>query len=137
MMRPNFEEPLDTAQQLLDRDITLFTFDYGDLWVQMMRESAFPAYRALGEKMIKSRDWDHFWEISRDLIIGKGTHAMMSYQLYNDMKPFGRYWRSKETVSGTYPHGGWLLYKNFHLQDVKLKIIHLYISLITYILGSL
>ena len=76
-------------------------------------------YRALGEKMIKSRDWEHYYDIARDDIIDQGTHAMLHYALSKEVKKFGKYWRSRETVSGEYPFGSWLTNKRWYFNEVS------------------
>lgn len=122
MLRPNYEKPLDYAKDLLDRDITLFTWDYGHLWKQLLVESAIPDYRELGHGMVISDDWDHFYEIAETEVHDAGTHAMMSYVLFPNLKNqtrYGKWWRSKEKVSGESPFGSWLANKKWHMNDVS------------------
>ena len=51
ILRPNFEEPLDTAKQLVEQNITLY-MPYVEGWREFMLESNNPEYRILAENMI-------------------------------------------------------------------------------------
>ena len=76
-MRPNFEDPLDTAKQLVKKNITLYDVPGGEIWKQFLLESSIPEYNILGENIIIPDDLDHFWNMSEHDVIGAGTHAQM------------------------------------------------------------
>ena len=71
-MRPNFEDPLDTAKQLVEKNITLYFEPEGEIWKQFLLESSIPEYNKLGENMIIADDEDHFDYIIRHYAIGAG-----------------------------------------------------------------
>ena len=117
-MRPNFEEPLDTAKQLVDKNITLYNQPWGDIWKQFLLESPIPEYNILGETMIIADDWDHFDNITLHDVIGAGTHAQVSTSVAQYELAMGKWYRSKEKVAGKYPYGGYLTNKKWHLNEV-------------------
>ena len=82
-MRPNFEEPLDTAKQLVEKNITLyFTQAQGpEAFKQWLLESPIPEYNIFGENMIITDDYDHYADITKHGLMGAGTHAFLSYYL--------------------------------------------------------
>ena len=130
ILRPNFEEPLDTAKQLVEQNITLYMHSYAESWKVFMLESNNSEYKILGENMIIADDWDHFYNMSEHYVIGAGTHAMMSSYLAPEELEFGEneeinsgrgWYRSKESVSGKYPYGGYLTNKKWHLNEVITK----------------
>ena len=72
ILRPNFEEPLDTAQQLVEKNITLIVVPAGNIWKEILLD-----YNILGENMIVPDDWDQFDIILEQGILGAGTHAYL------------------------------------------------------------
>ena len=77
ILRPNFEEPLDTAQQLVEKNITLIVVPAGNIWKEILLESSVTDYNILGENMIVPDDWDQFNIILEQGILGAGTHAYL------------------------------------------------------------
>ena len=129
-MRPNFEDPLDTAKQLVDKNITLYYTPYGQIWKQFLLKSSVSEYNILGENLIIPNDWDHFYNITEHDVIGAGTHAQMVASLSprelaigeNEEINSGRGWyRSKEKVAGKYPYAGYLTNKKWHMNEVIIK----------------
>ena len=127
-MRPNFEEPLDTAKQLVEKNITLYDGPGYEFWKQFLLESSIHEYNILGENYLIADDWDHYKNFSEQHVLGAGTHALMTasvlpYQLKLGKKVnSGRGWyRSKEKVAGIFPYGGYLTNKKWHLNEVIIK----------------
>ena len=121
ILRPNFEEPLDTAKQLVEKNVTLYNGPGAEMWKQFLLESSIPEYNILGETIIIADDWDHFEKIALHDVIGNGTHAKMGAALYPNELAMGRWYRSKERGAGKYPYGGYLTNKKWNLNEVKVK----------------
>ena len=126
-MRTNFEDPLDTAKQLVEKNITLYDTI---IWKQFLLESSIPEYNILGETMIIPDDWDHYDYITEHYVIGAGTHAVMASYLTPWELEFGKnkeinsgrgFYRSKEKVAGDNPYAGYLTNKKWHLNEVMTK----------------
>ena len=131
ILRPNFEEPLDTAKQLVERNITLYYQPGFEGNKQWLLDSPILEYRILGENTIIADDSDHFNNITAHDVMGAGTHAQRTYfvdsgtdlKLGEEYHPQGRGWyRSKETLSGINPYYGYLTSKKWHLNEVLSKI---------------
>ena len=131
ILRPNFEEPLNTAKQLVERNNITLYFEPGlDGSKQWLLDSPLKEYRILGENAIIADDMDNFNNITKHDALGAGTHAQMAYILYwNELEfgkeyhPEGRGWyRSVEKVSGRSPYSGYLTNKKWHLNEVVSKI---------------
>ena len=119
ILRPNFEEPLDTAKQLVEQNITLYMPPAYDIWIQFLLQSPVPEYNILGENMIIADDWGHFDNISKYDVLGTGTHAMMIAYLLPYELDMGRWYRSKEIVAGKYNYGPpYLTNKKWYLNEV-------------------
>ena len=120
-MRPNFEEPLDTAKQLVDKNITLYSVPGGQIWKQFLLESPISNYKILGENIVIADDWDHLDKIAERDIIGAGTHALMRARVTKFQLSLGKWYRSKEKLAGKFPYGGFLTNKKWHLNEVIIK----------------
>ena len=129
LLRPNFEEPLDTAKQLVKKNITLYDAPGAEMWKQFLLESSIPEYNILGETFIIADDWDHLDILMEHDVIGAGTHAYIAGSVapyYLDMgkkhHPEGNgiygWYRSKEKVAGDNPYVGYLTNKKWHLNEV-------------------
>ena len=129
ILRPNFEEPLDTAKQLVEKNITIYMTPGTQIWKQFLLKSSIPEYNILGETFLIPDDWDHFDIISEHYVIGNGTHAYMTGSLYPYFLAMGRWHRSKEKLAGDHPYGGYLTNKKWHMNEVMsiiYKSMHLY-----------
>ena len=130
ILRPNFEEPLDTAKQLVERNITLYFQPGFEMNKQWLLDSPIVEYRILGENTIIADDSDHFNNITAHDVMGAATHARMTYFVTlwdlkwgEEYHPDGTGWyRSKEIVSGRNPYAGYLTNKKWHLNEVLSKI---------------
>ena len=120
ILRPNFEEPLDTFKKLVENNITLFVRPGTEIWKQFLLESPILENRLLGETMLIPDDWDHFYNITEHGVFGEGTHAQLTgYLAPWQLRDHGPWYRSKETLAGKYPYSGYLTNKNWHLNEVK------------------
>ena len=130
ILRPNFEEPLDTAKQLVEKNVTLYIYPGYQIYKQLLLDSPILEYRILGENAIIADDYDHFNNITAHDVMGAGTHAQLNYfvdsyelEFGEEYHPKGRGWyRSKEKVSGFSPYAGYLTNKKWHLNEVLSKI---------------
>ena len=61
ILRPNFEEPLDTAKQLaVEKNITIYFWPGYEGHKQWLLDSPILDYRILGENAIIADDMDHY-----------------------------------------------------------------------------
>ena len=119
-MEPQFEEPLDTAKQLVEKNITLYGVAGSEIWKQFLLESSIDEYKILGENFLIP-DWDDFYNIAEYDVIGAGTHAYMASRISPGKLEFGRWYRSKEKLAGHFPYAGYLTNKKWHLNEVIIK----------------
>ena len=128
ILKPNFEDPLDTAKQLVEKNITIYFWPYTEGNDEWFMKSTIPEYKILGEHAIHADDWLHFDENLTADALGAGTNALVSYQIdYYLLKmgethhPEGRGWhRSKERVSGLTPYSGYHTNKKWYFKEVLL-----------------
>ena len=116
MFKPNFEDPNDTAKQLIKNNITVFDIPGSEYWAQFLANSPIPEYQTLSKTMIIPNDWDEWDNLIEHSIIGKGTHAYMSHMLSAWRASLGRWWKGN-LVLGNYPYGGYLSDKKWYLNE--------------------
>ena len=129
-MKPNFEEPLDTLNQLIEKNITISYWPGAEGIKLWLTRSPIPEYNILGENAIVAKNWEEYENTTANDIFGAGTHAKMSFWVYGweleygeKYHPEGKGWyRSKEKLS-TQPYFGYLTNKKWHLNKVESKII--------------
>ena len=120
ILKPNFEEPLDTAKQLVEKNITLYFGPQSHDLRNHFRKSRRPEYRILGENGFLADSWDHFDNLSRYDVF-KGTHAQVGNMLLPKELKMGKWHKSKQIITGTHPYGGFLSNKKWHLNEVNHK----------------
>ena len=120
ILRPNFEDPLNTAQQMVDNNITMFGYP-GSYHQDIFNESEDPALKKLAETYHIPETWDEYWDYYEYYVHTKGTHANVYGYLEPDELEMGKWWRSTETIPG-YPYGGWTSRINWYLNEVILPL---------------
>ena len=105
MFKPRFEDPIDSAKQLIENNITLFMVPGTYYWVQFFANSPVPEYQTLSKRLIIAEDWIEFDHLIEHGVIGNGTHAKMSYSLEPREKSLGRWWKGNLVMG--YPYTGY------------------------------
>ena len=103
MMRPRFEDPIDTAKDMMENNITVFILDYFYTSNKNFLLSLdIPEYTFIAENMVPLQE-DEFDYYIEHYIHGSGTHAFMQGNLlYTDLQiaPKEKWWKSSEIVPG-------------------------------------
>ena len=119
MLRPNYEDPLDTAQQIVDNNITIFMYPGTEIWKQFLETSTNPTYRKIGETLYVTKDWDEYTNITESFLFGERTHAQIHSYMNAYSYESGRLYKSKESIGGKTSSGGYLCNKKWYLNEVK------------------
>ena len=126
-MSRNFEEPLETFQQLVDNNITLFNEPTGKIWKQTLEQSILPEYKKLAETFYTHWSWREYDYFIQKHLLTDGTHALLqsfsNSNLRRAAQVRGWYTRSKEKLRGHNPFGGYLSNKKWHLNEVNICIL--------------
>ena len=133
-MKPNFESPVHTARDLVDRNITLYMGPPQFIWRQMLNQSDIPEYKKIAESMIITESWEQFHEITRNQLLSQGTHAQMKWGMWPNELAYatqydhdqgkykynsGRGFYRGEKLVGKIPETGYLTNKKWHLNEVQ------------------
>ena len=142
-MKPNFESPVHTARDILERDITVYMGISDHIWKQWLSQSDIPEYRKIAESTMilkTSKNGDIHRAMTRNELLSQGTHAQLrsymepnelawttEYDHYQENYKYNRgrgYYRG-EMLDGKIPGGGYLTNKKWHLNEVCLLLVAL------------
>ena len=115
-MKPTYEDPLETAADLIKRDITLFLIPGGEIYRQVFAASSDPNYQELSRRLVIAKDWDEYQDMLRK-VTSTGLYANIGTvpDLWFVPEEEYKYWyRSSDTLAG----GGETTY-GVHLANKK------------------
>ena len=121
LLRPSYEKPVETAGDLLDRNITPFHNPVGKILTQMFANSPDPKYNEISRKLVIAKDWDEYKEMVgkvtstgmfADLDIAPRPHIVPEEQHY-------KWYRSTEPVGVMNPYLLHLTTKKWPLKKVR------------------
>ena len=122
MMRPRFEDPIDTAKDMMENNITVFEYQYYySSWKQFLLSLDIPEYTFIAENMVSVKNSDEYNYYVEHYIHGSGTHAFLDGNLgYNNLQiaPMEKWWKSSEIVPGLSPYGNYLSGRNWIMNEV-------------------
>ena len=117
---PSYEEPVETAKDLIKRDITPFLWPGAEIWVDFFATSSDPNFQEISRRFVISKDWDEYDDMVRKvtstgLFAEMGTFPAFWVVPEEDFK----YWyRSTESIGGAYPYMVHLSNKKWPLKKV-------------------
>ena len=125
LLTPSYEDPVETAKDLIERDIIPFYWPKGDIMRQILLASSDPYNRKISRRLVTPKnemglaDWDAYFEMVHKVtstgmyaLIGTLPHHKVSEEKYKD------WYRSTETISGTFPYIVHLSNKKWPLKKV-------------------
>ena len=118
LLRPSYEEPVETAGDLIKRDITPFYVPGSEIYKQVFAASSDPDYREISNRLFIPKDRDEFDDMVRK-VTSTGLFAQLAtYPWVNSEKEFKTWYRSSETIGGINPYGVHLANKKWPLKKV-------------------
>ena len=63
LLRPRYEEPVETAADLIKRDITPFVWPTGQIYKQIFAASSDPVDQEISRRLVIAKDWDEYDEM--------------------------------------------------------------------------
>ena len=118
LLRPSYEKPVETAADLIERDIIPFYDPGGDLLKQFFETSTDPIYQEISRRLVLAKDWDDFDDMNLKVIPTGKFAAIGNYPRYIPEKEYKNWYRSSETLKGDSPFSGHLENKKWPLKKV-------------------
>ena len=128
LLRPRYERPVETAADLIDRDITPFYAPGGEFWKDFLAGSPDPNFQEISRRLYFPKDAEEFFALV-DKVTSTGTFSMFgtlpwvtnteNIKTHRDLdKYYEKWYRSTETVAGHFPYQVHLLNKKWPLRNV-------------------
>ena len=117
LLRPRYEDPVETTKDLIKRDITPYYGPGTEIWRQFFAASSDPNYQEISRRFVSAKDWYEYWIMGRK-VISTGMYAQLGTFPYASIKEYNDWYRSIETISGTFPYQVHLSNKKWPLKKV-------------------
>ena len=127
LLRPSYERPVETAADLIGRDITPFDYPGGGFAIDFFADSPDPNFQEISRRIYIPKDWEEFYAMA-DKVTSTGTFSMfgtlppVNYENIKTQRDLDRvyekWYRSTETIAGNYPYQIHLLNKKWPLKNV-------------------
>ena len=117
LLKRNYEKPVDTAQDIIDRGLGVITYPTSGSWVKILKNSPSSITRTLAERTTVCKDWD---ECNKRLIPGAvktGSSVVEVGILWPQYLELGRWHRSRDRKGGINPFGSYMLNKKWTLNE--------------------
>ena len=136
ILRANFEDAVDTAQDILDRNMTLVDIPPNEMWKHWLSQHENKNYNKLAETMIIAETWQRYDIFLEQDILQNRTHVIMAgflspfeislgrnHDMSPRMKHTGRkvWYRSKERVDN-FPYTGYLSRKDWRYNEEMTRV---------------
>ena len=119
LLTPSYEEPVETAADLIKRDITPFIWPGSEMYKQLFAASPDPIYQEISRRLIIAKDYDEYEDMVRQ-VISTGLFAEIGSEpwCFNSTDEYKDWYRSSETIAGDYPYQIHLTNKKWPLKKV-------------------
>ena len=119
LLRPSFEEPVETVEDIIKRDITPFYAPGGEIIKQVFAASSDPNFKEITRRLVIAKDWDEYQNMVRK-VTSTGSFAEIGTTpwWFNSTEEFKDWYKSSETIPGDYPFTGHLENKKWPLKKV-------------------
>ena len=117
LIKPVLEEPIDSAQTIVDRGMAPITNEGGQYWVDFLSSSPNPLYRQLSEITIVPKDYNELVNLMRERILKDGTSVFIGIEMYADELDPADFYKSKEVLEGNNYFTFWIVNKKWPLSE--------------------
>ena len=120
LLKPSYEVPVETATDLIKRDIIPFLYPGSEIFLQIFADSSDPDYQEISRRIVVAKDWNEYEDMVHK-VISTGNFAQIGpvpAPWFVPEENYKHWYRSSETVRGFNPHGGHLSNKKWPLKKV-------------------
>ena len=117
LLKPSYEEPVETAADLINRGLTPIMWPTAQIYRQFFAASSDPIYQEISRRLVIAKDWDEYDELSKK-VISTGLYAEIKYLPYAYPEEYKDWYRSSKPISGDNPYVVHLTNKKWPLKKV-------------------
>ena len=125
LLTPSYEEPVETAADLIKRDITPFKGPGGEIWKQFFAASSDPTYQEISRRLVVAKDaYEYYDMLFKVISTGKFAQIHSTPWCWDYAKcteEFKEWYRSSEIISAFNPYQVHLTNKKWPLK----KVLHI------------
>ena len=106
LLRPSYEQPVDTLADIIERDITPVLSPGSDIWISFFANSPNPNYQEISRRFVIAKDWNEYFDMMSK-VISTGLYARMGSKpmcIDDCIEEWRDWYRSSERISGNYPY---------------------------------
>ena len=119
LLKQNFDVPIDSSADLVNRNITPYVHPGGFVWKDVLKNSPIKANQELSSRLVIPEDWDA-WEVLTQKALEKGTFAKLDNGLSKKEKLMGIWYQSKTTPLTT-RYSGYVTDKKWKLNEAIIE----------------
>ena len=120
LLRPSYEQPVDTAADLIKRDIIPFYDPGGEIFKQVFAASTDPNYQEISRRLVLAKDWNEYEDMLHK-VTSTGIFAQIGSfpaPWFVPVEEYKHWYRSSEIIGGTNPFDLHLANKKWPLKKV-------------------
>ena len=120
LLRPSYERPVDTAADIIERNIIVVKEPGSELWIRFFANSQDQNLQEISRTAVVAKDWNEFID-TLPKVISTGSYAIIGNMPPNWFVPDEEHkdwYRSSETISGHFPYPVHLSNKKWQLKKV-------------------
>ena len=119
LLRPSYEDPVETAADLIKKNITPFYTPGGEIFRQVFAASPDPVYQEISRRLLIPRDLDEYDDMVRK-VTSTGLFADIgAFPWSVPEEEYKDWYRSSETIAGDFPYALHLSNKKWPLKKVQ------------------
>ena len=130
LLRPSYESPVDTAADLIERDIIPFFQPGTEIWISFFANSPDPNHQEISQRLVIAKDYNEYFDAMRK-VITTGLYARIGtvpwcgvYDFYECTQQYNLWYRSSNPISMFNPYSVHLSNKKWPLKKVLWMNLH-------------
>ena len=128
ILKPRYDKFVDTAADVLTRNITIVRFPGGESWIQYFAKYHDPVYQNLSQRFVIAKDWCEYRQMVDNVVSDRsnGTTATIGtvpHTADTSKEEYSKRYRSAERISGISPYVGHVTNKKWPLQKVLNRLL--------------
>ena len=120
LLRPSYEEPVETAGDLIKRNIIPFYIPGGELYRQVFAASTDPNFQEISRRLVIAENWNIYEDMVQK-VTSSGMYATigtMPSPWFVPEEEYKHWYRSSETIAGINPYVVHLSNKKWPMKKV-------------------
>ena len=117
LLHKSYEEPVQTVEDLINRDITPYMGPYREYYKQVFANSPNPSYQELSRRLVIAKDYPEYWVMTVKTL-STGLFSQIGTLPFSTPQEYNLWYRSTEVIGGINPYGVHLSNKKWPLKKV-------------------